>query len=274
MVLPIDFQFSQTNLQDYLDCPYRFFLRYIKRVSWPALEAEPVAENERLMQLGAQFHRLVQQQMIGISVEQLTRFTQEEALGRWWQAYLKYIPAILQGKRYPEITLSTSIQGHPLVAKYDLLLFHPEGKAILYDWKTSARKPKRQTLLIRMQTRVYPYLLVRAGAYLNQGKPILPENIEMLYWFPEAPSQPETISYDSAQLRKDEELLNTMISEIALLEEEDFRKTDEVNFCRFCSYRSWCERGIQAGWAEDPEDHDQILETGDFDFEQIAEIAF
>ena len=61
MPLPHSFQFSQGSLQAYVDCPRLFQLRYIEGLSWPAPEVEPALENERHLQLGSDFHRLVQQ---------------------------------------------------------------------------------------------------------------------------------------------------------------------------------------------------------------------
>ena len=58
--LPPTFTFSQSSLQDYFDCPRRFQLRYIEQVAWPAVETEPMLENERRQQAGLHFHRLVQ----------------------------------------------------------------------------------------------------------------------------------------------------------------------------------------------------------------------
>ena len=42
--LPADFHFSQGSLQDYVDCPRRFQLRYMMKLAWPAVEAEPAVE--------------------------------------------------------------------------------------------------------------------------------------------------------------------------------------------------------------------------------------
>ena len=126
MLLPLDFQFSQSNLQDYVDCPQRFLLRHLLKVAWPALEAEPVVENELAMQRGTQFHSLVQQHLLGIPEDCLTLLAQEEALSRWWQAYLSSIPAVLKGVRFPETTLSAPLQRYRLLAKYDLLVLLPD----------------------------------------------------------------------------------------------------------------------------------------------------
>ena len=57
---------------------------------------------------------------------------------------------------------------------------------------------------------------------------------------------------------------------------EAFPLTDEVRRCRFCSYRSLCDRG-GAGRLEDfdiDEYEDEEEETFALDFDQIAEIEF
>ena len=69
MTLPSYFQFNQGSLQDYVDCPRRFQLKYIEQLAWPALDAEPALESENNFQQGAAFHRLVQQYLLGVSDE-------------------------------------------------------------------------------------------------------------------------------------------------------------------------------------------------------------
>jgi hypothetical protein len=274
-MLPLDFQFSQSNLQDYTDCPQRFLLRHLLKIAWPALEAEPVLENELAMQRGAQFHSLVQQQQLGIPVDCLTALAQEEALSRWWLAYLSALPALMKGERFPEISLSAPLMQYRLLAKYDLLVVLPEGRVAIYDWKTSAKKTRRQSLLGRMQTRVYPYLLVQASAGLNQGTPFRPDQVEMIYWFTEAPAEPEVIAYTAEQYQKDGEYLESLAGQIAGLEQDDFAMTLTQERCSFCTYRSLCARGVTAGVLGEAGDGEaETPESEDFNFEQIAEIAF
>ena len=275
MALPPDFQFSQSNLQDYVDCRYRFLLRYINHVAWPALEAEPAIDNELSMQRGAHFHGLVQQYLLGIPPENLTPPAREDALNRWWQAYLSFIPSRLKGIRYPEITLSAPLLSHRLLAKYDLLMILPEGRAIIYDWKTSSKKMRHQSLLGRMQTRVYPWLLVQASSFLNQGPPFQPDQVEMIYWFTEAPTEPERIVYNRGQFDKDSQFLAALVSEITNLKEDNFHKTTFVERCKYCTYRSLCERGVQAGMLEESDGMETEADASeDFNFDQIGEIAY
>jgi hypothetical protein len=53
----------QSSLQGYVDCPRRFDLRYVQRLSYPAMESEPALENEKHQQEGEYFHRLAQQHL-------------------------------------------------------------------------------------------------------------------------------------------------------------------------------------------------------------------
>ena len=48
-ILP-NFVFSQSSLQDYVDCARRFELRYIDELRWPAVVAEPSETHEAHMQ--------------------------------------------------------------------------------------------------------------------------------------------------------------------------------------------------------------------------------
>ena len=271
MQLPSNFQFSQSSLQDYVDCRQRFFLRHVLKLSWPAVEAEPVLENEQAMQRGSLFHNMVRQHLLGIPEQRLDRMANEETLSRWWQAYLANIGGQLKGARYTEIALSMPMMGFRLLAKYDLLLILPDGKVIIYDWKTSTRrKMNRQNLLGRLQTRIYPYLLVQAGGFLDQKQHLSPDQIEMIYWFAAVPGSPETIVYNSEQFQRDGQYLEGLVKEIGGLEEASFFRTEREERCNYCSYRSFCERGSQAGLMRMEEEEG----VEEFDFEEIEEIAF
>src|SRR5512139_3641347 len=78
---------SQSSLQDYVDCAQLFKLRYLDRLSYPAVETEPALENEKHQQEGEYFHRLVQQYLIGIPAEQIAKFANTPNLQRWWENF-------------------------------------------------------------------------------------------------------------------------------------------------------------------------------------------
>ena len=282
MPLPPDFHFSQGSLQDFVDCQRRFQLRYLDRIAWPAVEAEPILENERHLQQGALFHLMVQQHLLGVPVERLTAMAQDEDLARWWGNYLDAAPAALDGERYPEFPLSApfGVSGvRRLVAKYDLVVIAPDGRALIFDWKTSRRRSPQSRLARRLQTRVYPYLLVQAGADLNGGRPFEPGQIEMVYWFADFPDRPERFSYNAAQYAEDGGYLAGLLEQIATLSLGNgiFPLTEVEERCLFCVYRSLCDRGAAAGSLDEIEFDEPELDFAieiDLDFEQIAEIEY
>ena len=276
MPLPSDFQFSQGSLQDFVDCRRRFQLRHLEQLAWPAIETAPAMERERQMRMGAAFHRLAQQQTLGLPAERLSSMASDETLHLWWQNYLRQAPPDLPEHRYPEIVLAAQVGAHRVVAKYDLLAIAPGERAVIVDWKTSKKRPSRQWLAERLQTRVYCYLLVEAGAHLNAGEPIAPEQVEMIYWFANHPDDPEHFSYDARQYQTDRETLEALIGEITGLGEHDYPLTTQERHCRFCAYRSLCQRGVEAGSLLEAETDFDLGEGWDIelDLEEIAEIAF
>ena len=254
MTLAPDFQFSQSSLQDYLDCQRRFELRYLRRQAWPAVEIEPIFDKEAFMRQGATFHRMVHQFLIGLPAEKLLHPNAGDDLRLWWQNFLAFGLKDLPDTHYPEILLSYRVAGQPLVARYDLIAIEPGKRAVIVDWKTSRKHPSRARLLNRLQTRVYRYMLVQAGARLNGGQLLRPEQIEMRYWFAGDPQQPEIFPYDAKQFREDENFLIQLIAGLkAQTEKGSFPLTSDERRCRFCSYRSLCGRGEQAGNVEDSE---------------------
>ncbi len=50
--------------------------------------------------------------------------------------------------------------------------------------------------------------------------------------------------------------------------------TDDRAKCSYCPYRSYCDRGVQAGDVEQAEAETEADELFDVNFEQIGEIAF
>jgi len=284
MPIPQNFQFSQGSLQDYADCPRRFQLKYVQQLAWPAVDAEPVQENELYLKQGSAFHRLVQQYLLGVPADKLTPLAaQDLQLAHWWKNFLvsaKDLVGLTNSsgvERFPEISFSAPIGAHRLVGKYDLLVIDRTGEPYftIYDWKTSRKQPKREWLAANLQTRVYPYLLTRAGADFNAQNPINPEKIEMVYWFANFPGAPLRFPYSSTQCTADEKFITDLIAEIETLGDEPASLTDNEKRCRYCVYRSLCNRGIQAGPFSEVEDEAARDDFEfDLDFEQIAEIEF
>lgn len=291
-VIPPNFQFSQSSLQDYVYCPRRFMLRHLRRQAWPAVETEPVLENERRMLAGKAFHRLIQQQLLGLPAERLSQMADSlpfggEELPRWWDNYLAEAAHSLGLQMLPdpaaqleiEIKLITSLSGYRLLARYDLLLCRADGsgpKFLIIDWKTSRNRPARLWLAEHMQTRLYPYVLTAAGAFLNHNQPVDPAQVGMIYWFAEHPGDAESFSYSESQFNQDREYLSGLITEIEHLEENEFLLTEQTENCEYCAYRSFCERGVKSGYLDELAEEFAAVDVAGFsvDFDQIAEVEF
>ncbi len=275
--LPAPFGFSQSSLQDYEDCNRRFQLRYIEQLRWPAVETAPVLENERRQLEGQQFHRMVQQYLLGLPVETLTHMaanSKSPNLPRWWTNFLDAREDSLAGLKdhvfFPEQALSAPLGAHRLTAKYDLIAVK-DGFATIYDWKTSHKRPKDAWMEQRCQTRVYRSLLTRAGAHLNHGKPFEPGQVKMVYWYAEFPGETAEFAYDNARSNRDWDGLATLIKEISA--RQSFPLSEDEKTCGFCPYRSYCDRGKIALEASD--ELDEMAESGwEVNLEQIQEIEF
>ena len=288
--LPSTFAFSQSSLQSYVNCPRRFWLAYVEQLSWPALEASPYDEHEQLLRLGGQFHQLIERAEAGLPTDLLTE-SLDYPLDEWFESYLRHRPAdlpteVVEVERVLSAPLAVEAGRYRLAARYDLIAVGGEGadrRAVVLDWKTNKRVTRRPILEQRMQTLVYPYVLVEASAGLPWG-PLAPEQVEMRYWFTAAPAEAISFGYNSelhaANRAKFEQLLSGILGGER---ERDFPKvvdTDEnrKRFCGYCIYRSRCDRGVEAGELEEHDEEafsDEDLERAlEFTLEDVQELAF
>jgi hypothetical protein len=114
------------------------------------------------------------------------------------------------------------------------------------------------------------------GPQMGKGRltvtAVQPEQIEMIYWFADFPNEPARFEYNAAQYQRDWDWLTRLSEEIDTA--SNYPPTEDRQKCVFCTYRSYCERGIRAGAWEDVETESQAEENFDVNFEQVGEIAF
>jgi CRISPR/Cas system-associated exonuclease Cas4 (RecB family) len=271
MKLPDHFSFNQQNLQDYLDCSRRFYLRHILRQDWPAIESEPVKEQEALILLGEQFHRMVQQLFAGIPQDIIEGSINDLDLLNWWHQFIHLDIQSQPGSKFSEVLFSIPFEETRLIAKYDLIVYQENQQAIIFDWKTSRHLPKEKWLGIRMQTRIYPFLLSVLSTQPGAAFHLSPDQIQMVYWYPAFPDHPVAFPYSQSQFAEDERYLSSTIHEIVHLDESGFTKTDNEKMCKYCRYRSLCDRGISAGERSVAEELEIDSDSAfDIDFDQIS----
>lgn len=235
--LPAGFHFVQSNLQDFADCERRFYLRYVLNQPWPAPFAEPQAEIERALKRGARFHLLAERHHAGIPFQTLVQSVIDDAiLGKWLPVYQEVLAKLGTFDRsWAEIELGSRIHDYPLVAKYDLIAI--QNRTLLaIDWKTG-ELPSRPRLEARMQTIVYRLVLYRHSQTLAARYDF--EKIGLRYVSVE---NGETCEFevDAKIAQKLEAQLETLIDRLFA---STFAKVADERMCRFCLYRSLCERG-------------------------------
>jgi CRISPR/Cas system-associated exonuclease Cas4 (RecB family) len=255
---------SQSSLQDFKDCARRFQLRYVMDQRWPAPPAEPLHDVERADLVGKQFHRVMERHWLGLPIQ---HDGLEPELQGWWDAFVANPVQNLPGTvRRPEVHTTAQSAGQRVVATFDLLAYEPGGQAAIVDWKTSQRKPTRNILDRRLQTSVYPLLLVESSQRLL-GFKLAPDDVRLIYWFANAPAEVEVFQYSTARYETDKKTLETMTERLLSLDTNAiWPLTPNVELCRFCQYRSLCDRGREAG--DFREEHDEevaepeiVLET-------------
>mgnify|MGYP001174005212 FL=1 len=241
-----DFRFSQTNLQDFVECPRRFQLRYVEGQPWPVVQSQPVLERERHVELGARFHRLVERHQLGLDPDLLQGAIDDSQLLAWWLAYMEFdYLHTMEGVRYPEFLVSVDLEGHRLVAAYDLLVVRPDGGVVIFDWKTYRRRPVEGWFSLRVQSRLYPLVLVLAGRRGVLGFPVDPEEVELVYWLVGAPREPVVLPYSLARFESDLEYVLSVLGSVGRsFEVGDWSRTSDLSLCGFCEYRSLCERDV------------------------------
>ena len=89
----------------------------------------------------------------------------------------------------------------------------------------------------------------------------------MIYWYADYPNQPARFTYDDKQFKRDWSSIDKVVSEIS--REKVFPLTEDENYCRFCTYRSYCERGKQPGTRDEADDEFESNNSFDVNFEQI-----
>jgi predicted RecB family nuclease len=196
-------------------------------------------------------------------------------LSAWWDNYLAMPPRSLPtALREPELTLGAGLGAHRLEARYDLLAGEPGGRFVIVDWKTAAHRTQRRVLQDRVQTRVYPWVLVNAGVSLNAGAPIAPQQVEMIYWFAEFPGQPEHFSYDPQQQTADGAFLAQLLQEIETCPADGFTQTQDRTRCQYCAFSSLCWEDDVAQWPSQPDLEPAESDLDEIDLESIAPIPF
>ncbi|MDJ0732083.1 MAG: PD-(D/E)XK nuclease family protein [Crocosphaera sp.] len=176
---------SQAQLNLLEVCPPQFQRVYLDQLSLPI--SPDVQEN---LLWGNQFHQLMQQHFLGLSLDSILDIDQE--LKNIVKALLKSVNEQhnLNAESWTEAEHYRSLEkgNYLLTAIYDLLIIN-ENKAQILDWKTYLQPQNKQKLANNWQTKLYLYLLAETSDYL-------PEQISMTYWFVKIPHEPQGLTFE------------------------------------------------------------------------------
>ena len=245
--------FSASMLQDYVDCQRRFELKYIQKQSWPSIPIEPVLALEELISRGRQFHFLVHQLFTGIPLASIKNAINDTTLREWFDRLILFYNGQAWKKNLSELLIVSQLNQYRLIAVYDLIVQTSDGKVAIYDWKTSLHPPKKAFLKMKMQSVIYPFILFENLNSLFPSEAIGDHSvISMNYWFPAFPENLISYEYKKIIHQENRELLLNLLEEIhKKIKTGQFKKTDNVRLCKYCQYRSLCDRGVCAGMGDE-----------------------
>lgn len=248
---------SQSQIQDFQQCPRRYYLRQVQQLTWPASDGAKASRLEQTAARGEVFHRFVHQLIQGIPAEDLLRQTDCPEVRQWMENFLSFAPLPKDAVLYSEMELSAIHAQVLWIGKFDGIAVQ-KNRLTIFDWKTSAHPAARGNYLSSPQTRLYRYLAQRCSARLS-GIEIAPENIEMVYWFPSQPAAALHLPYDEASLKQDEAFLGACAAELSQSEEAAYPQSVRQEFCTSCSYFSFCHRDLAAAMNSEPEAEQESL---------------
>ena len=100
------FVFSASNLQTFKTCRFKFSLRYIKKIPWPAQITLDSLEFEADREVGIRFHRLIHQYFLGFDISRLENHAMHDPDPRmidWFHIFNIKIYSIINAIFYKNI---------------------------------------------------------------------------------------------------------------------------------------------------------------------------
>ncbi|BAQ60521.1 hypothetical protein GM3708_927 [Geminocystis sp. NIES-3708] len=222
---------SQNHLNILETCPPIFQKIYLQQLKSPF----NVIQEEKT-QWGKQFHLLMQQHNLGLSIEEI--HTDNEELKISVKALINATANIWNSEdifeKRAEFQVNHTIKNFLFTSVYDLLILY-KNKAVIFDWKTYLKPQNEQTLINNWQTKLYLYILAEKLNYK-------PHQISFTYWFVKIPNEPQkyTIKYNKTKHEQTKKELHILLEKLDYLTREYVE--NKVNFphhqnCNNCPYR-------------------------------------
>jgi len=258
--------FSQAALATFQTCSLKFRYRYLDELSWIQTGHAGVHAEERA--LGESFHLMAQRYFQNVAPDYLDFIIPSEQIKAWLNSLRKKFPLRDELRYYPEQELRAVIGTARFTAKYDLLVQYPDGRIVIYDWKTQASPDARRVR--PLQARVYSLVLYAAEPFGKRR----PEDITAVFWNPRFPGDEQVWPYNGILYEQDRAELTALVTKITGMKYRDFsglRRTEDdhtAKECRLCEYAALCNaRGRAASVGLLPS-------LRDVSWEDVEEIAY
>ena len=254
--------FSQHALATFDSCALKFRFRYIDGLYWPSTWAGDPEQLEAIEQ-GQLFHLAARRYYSGIPVGPL-----EEPVKTWFRRLTRFRPLVRRAAFFPEQEIRLDAEGLKLLVKLDLLLVLPDGRGVIYDWKTGHHRPKASFFARSFQTVVYRYVLKQAGHKYSPKGGFSTGDISIIYWNPRYPDEAVPLAYSEEDFQRDEKVLRQTIGEIQDKPYEEFFATADTQKCAYCVYAPICH-----GTGVDFRRLEELEDELDLDWESIEEFV-
>jgi hypothetical protein len=236
---------SQAHLKVLSDCPRKFEYIYLASLFSP-----PEPDSHRAMQWGSDFHRLLHQRELGISIEPFLAHEpqMQAALEGLQQAAPELFAQDGSVARESEQVRTLAIPApggcangqYLFTTIYDLVILGDQGRII--DWKTYGKPRQTEKLAQDWQTRLYLYVLAETSDYD-------PASLAFTYWFVQSnPPQSATFTYSSAQHRQTTADLEILLDKLtvwlqAYQQGASFPQLEpSAKACETCHFAARCHR--------------------------------
>lgn len=227
--------YSQNSLNTFIQCPYKFFLKYKKSLVWKKDDEDDRAYYDSLKS-GLDFHLICERHFSNLPTGVLP--DSEFCL---WLERVKRIVSIDSDFRYlPEFEIRYTMDKFILFSKMDLIKVG-KNKIEIYDWKTENKELTYEKVKNRLQTTIYLFMVGENVKYLCNSEIEL-SDISMNYYQPNLDIGPIRINYSKEKHEENKLYIKNILNKISKLEEDKIQRNH--NHCKICEFNYYCNKQI------------------------------
>lgn len=240
--------YSSSQIQMFRECPWKYFLTYRQKITWPKPFNRLYRDYEAEAARGEEFHRAIHRILQGLGTAS-DRIEQDDTVRTWIKAFIELNPIRKSARVYSEFELTAMVGDSLWSGKFDCIAIEHDAITI-YDWKTSQKPLNPKILQTAPQTRLYPFLLAANLDRFNSSGNLNISSISMVYWNPNFPASDLKERYHSDQYKADAVYLQQTAGQLSREDAQSFPKTGNLKTCSYCRFQTRCQRGQEDEMAD------------------------